>query len=64
MRCIALDVHRDFCEVAVAAQGQVEHTGRIETSVGSLELFAGSLASDDQVVPGGDRPGVCDRAHP
>jgi transposase len=50
MRCIALDVHRDFCEVAVAAQGQVEHTGRIETSVASLELFARSLGEDDQVV--------------
>lgn len=50
MRCIALDVHRDFCEVAVAARGRVEHTGRIETSKGSLELFAASLAADDQVV--------------
>lgn len=50
MRCIASDVHRDFCEVAVAEQGQVQHTGRIETSTASLELFAGSLAVDDQVV--------------
>jgi transposase len=50
MRCIALDVHRDFCQVAVAAQGEVEHTGRIETSAPSFELFAGSLAADDQVV--------------
>jgi transposase len=50
MRCVALDVHRDFCEVAVAAQGELEHTGRIETSRGSLELFAGSLAADDQVL--------------
>jgi transposase len=50
MRCFALDVHRDFCEVAVAARGQVEHSGRIETSVESLELFAGGLAADDQVV--------------
>jgi transposase len=50
MRCIGLDVHRDFCEVAVAAQGQVGHTGRIETSRASLELFAASLAPDDEVV--------------
>jgi transposase len=50
MRCIALDVHRDFCEVAVAEHGQVSHKGRIETSRPSLELFAQSLASDDQVV--------------
>jgi transposase len=50
MRCIALDVHRDFCEVAVAEDGQVGHRGRIETSVASLGLFAQSLAADDQVV--------------
>ncbi|MEX2195399.1 MAG: IS110 family transposase [Thermoleophilaceae bacterium] len=45
-----MDVHRDFCEVAVAERGQVSHRGRIETSTASLELFAGSLAPDDQVV--------------
>ena len=50
MRCIGLDVHRDFCEVAVARRGEVEHTGRVETSAESLELFAASLAIDDQVV--------------
>jgi transposase len=50
MRCIALDVHRDFCQVAVAEHGQVGHRGRIETSTASLGLFAQSLASDDQVV--------------
>jgi transposase len=50
MRCIALDVHRDFCQVAVAEHGQVGHRGRIETSRASLGLFAQSLASDDQVV--------------
>ncbi|HEX6227919.1 MAG TPA: IS110 family transposase [Solirubrobacterales bacterium] len=50
MRCIALDVHWDFCEVAIAAQGQLQHTGRIETSKGSLELFAASLGREDQVV--------------
>ena len=50
MRCIALDVHRDFCEVAVAEHGRVGHRGRIETSTASLGLFAQSLAPDDQVV--------------
>ena len=50
MRCIALDVHRDFCEIAVAEDGQVAHRGRIETSAASLGLFAQSLAPEDQVV--------------
>ena len=50
MRSIALDVHRDFCEVAIAEGGQVRLAGRIETKPVTLELFAQSLAADDQVV--------------
>jgi transposase len=50
MRFIALDVHRDFCEVAIAEGGQVRRAGRVETTPATLELFAGSLAADDQVV--------------
>jgi transposase len=43
-------VHRDFCEVAIAEGGQVRRAGRVETTPATLELFAGSLAMDDQVV--------------
>jgi hypothetical protein len=50
MRFIALDVHRDFCEVAIAEGGQVRRAGRVETTPATLELFAQSLAADDQVV--------------
>ena len=50
MRCIALDVHRDFCEVAVADGGAVRLAGRVKTAPAELELFAQSLASDDEVV--------------
>jgi hypothetical protein len=50
MRFFALDVHRDFCEVAIAENGQVRRAGRVETSPATLELFARSLAADDQVV--------------
>jgi transposase len=50
MRFIALDVHRDFCEVAIAEGGQVRRAGRVETTPATLELFARSLAMDDQVV--------------
>ena len=50
MRCIGLDVHRDFCEVAIADGGRVRSAGRIATSVPTLELFARSLGADDQVA--------------
>jgi transposase len=50
MRSIALDVHRDFCEVAIKEDGELRSGGRIRTTVAELELFARSLASDDQVA--------------
>lgn len=50
MRSIALDVHRDFCEVAIKENGELRSGGRIRTTVAELELFAQSLASDDQVA--------------
>jgi transposase len=50
MRFIALDVHRDFCEVAIAEEGEVRLAGRVKTSPDELELFAQSLAGDDEVV--------------
>jgi transposase len=50
MRFIALDVHRDFCEIAIAEGGRVRRAGRVETTPSTLELFAQSLARDDQVV--------------
>src|SRR5215216_2349539 len=50
MRSIALDVHRDFCEVAIKDGGEVRSAGRIKTSPRELELFAHSLAADDQVA--------------
>jgi transposase len=50
MRSIALDIHRDFCEVAIKEAGEVRSAGRIETTREQLELFARSLAGDDQVA--------------
>jgi transposase len=50
MRFIGLDIHRDFCEVAIAAEGEVRSAGRIETSPAALELFAQSLGANDQVA--------------
>jgi transposase len=50
MRSIALDVHRDFCEVAIKEGGELRSAGRIATSLEQLELFAQSLAKDDRVA--------------
>ena len=50
MRAIGLDVHRDFCEVAIAEAGEVRSAGRIAARPEVLELFAQSLTTDDQVV--------------
>ena len=50
MRAIALDVHIEFCEVAIAEGGEVRSAGRIKTKPEELELFAQSLGTDDRVV--------------
>jgi transposase len=49
-RCIGLDVHREFAQVAVWEQGRVRHVGRIGTTPEELRLFADSLASSDEVA--------------
>ena len=50
MRFIGLDVHRDFCEVAIAEAGAVRLAGRVQTEPGALLLFAESLGGDDEVA--------------
>jgi hypothetical protein len=50
VRQIALDVHRDFCEVAIGERGAVWLAGRIATTPAELELFGQSLAGDDELV--------------
>jgi transposase len=50
VRFVGLDVHRDFCEVAIAEGGRVRRAGRVETVPAALELFAQSLAADDEVA--------------
>jgi len=50
MRSIGLDIHRDFCEVAIAEEGEVRSPGRVEMTPEALELFAQSLGKDDQVA--------------
>src|SRR5436190_9190085 len=50
MRFIALDVHRDFCEVAIKDGAELRLAGRVKTTPEELEPFAQRLAPDDQVA--------------
>jgi transposase len=49
-RAVALDVHLEFCEVAIAEAGALRSAGRIETTPERLELFARSLGREDRVA--------------
>jgi hypothetical protein len=50
VRAVALDVHRDFCEVAIVDGGRLGSAGRIRTRPEELELFAQSLDARDWVA--------------
>src|SRR3954470_21996364 len=50
MRAVALDVHRDFCEVAIVEGGRLRSAGRIKARPDVLELFAQSLDPRDWVA--------------
>src|SRR5215216_3282443 len=50
VRSVALDVHLDFCEVAIVEDGELRSCGRIATTPERIELFAGSLGPDDRVA--------------
>ena len=45
-----MDIHRDFCEVAVGEKGRVRSAGRVLTRERCLEVLAQSLLPDDVVV--------------
>ena len=49
-RCIGLDVHREFAEVAIWQDGVVRSAGQIQTTPEALRLFAGSLCEQDEVA--------------
>jgi hypothetical protein len=50
MRFIGMDVHRDFCEVAIWEAGEVRSAGRVSTGDEELGLFAQSLGHEDRVA--------------
>jgi transposase len=49
-RCIGLDVHREFAQVAVWEDGRVRQVGQISTTPEALRVFADSLAPSDEVA--------------
>ncbi len=49
MRSISLDVHRDFCEVAIFEDRRVSRHPRVPARQGALVAFACSLEPTDQV---------------
>ena len=49
-RCIGLDVHREFAQVAIWQDGVVRQAGQIATTPEALRLFADSLAPSDEVA--------------
>src|ERR1700724_1940715 len=50
VRSFGLDVHLDFCEVALAEGGKVSRVGRIASTPEAIRGFAADLRSSDQVV--------------
>jgi transposase len=49
-RAIGLDVHRDFCVVAICEDGKVRSGGRVPSTPEGLRLLADSLLGTDRVA--------------
>ena len=49
-RAIGLDVHRDFCVVAICEDGQVRSVGRVPSTPDGLATLAQSLLASDRVA--------------
>ena len=49
-RAIGLDVHRDFCVVAICEDGKVRSAGRVPSTPDGLRALAESLLPTDRVA--------------
>ena len=49
-RAIGLDVHRDFCMVAICEDGEIRVAGRVPSTPEGLTLLADSLVKSDRVA--------------
>jgi transposase len=50
LRFIGLDVHLDFCEIAICENGKVRSAGRVPSSPAGIDILVRSLNADDQVA--------------
>jgi transposase len=50
LRFIGLDVHLDFCEIAICENGRIRSAGRVPSSPAGIELLVRSLDPDDHVA--------------
>ena len=49
-RCIGMDVHREFAQIAVWEDGLVRQAGQIALTDEGLRIFADSLGHEDEVA--------------
>jgi transposase len=49
-RGMGLDLHRDFCELAICEDGVVRPAGRVATTPEALDALAASLEPTDRVA--------------
>lgn len=49
-RAIGLDVHRDFCVIAICEDGVVRSVGRVPSTPGAIKTLAESLEPLDRVA--------------
>ena len=49
-RAIGLDVHLDFCEIAICEDGKVRSSGRVASTPEALKVLAESLLPTDRVA--------------
>jgi hypothetical protein len=49
-RAIGLDVHRDFCEVAICEDGVTRSAGRVPSTLEGIKTLAESLLPTDRVA--------------
>jgi transposase len=50
LRYFGVDVHLEFCEIAVCEDGRVSQVGRIASTPAAIREFAAGLGSEDEVV--------------
>jgi transposase len=50
VRFIGLDVHLEFCEIAICENGRVRSAGRVPSSPAGIDILVRSLNADDHVA--------------